>query len=204
MSQPIFHLSDPTQYNGVAFSPAISTDPGTIQNALIARLKAMQGTIIPRNLEIAAFPDDPESWRAVNETGTILVRWEGFEAGDIENTELVVQPVKHRFKVGILARGLGWSDAAGTSPTGGYAIVWATIGALLGYKVPGCQETYAEKAEFVRRDRQGGIWIYAVDFIVATVLIQARQPESWPTFTQGIVNDSVGESTDSASTEGAP
>ncbi len=204
MTQPIFNLNDPTQFQGVTESPPIPNDPGTIQNTLIARLKAMQGSVIASNLEVMAFPDDPENWRPVNQVGTILVRWEGFEAGDVEDVGLVVQEIKHRYKIGVLARGLGWPDAAGVSPTGAYAILQSVLVALLGYKVPGCRKTYAAKADFVRRDRQGGIWIYALEVIVPTVIIETPDAYTPPTLTLVTKNEVVGESVESVSTEDQP
>ena len=114
-----------------------------------------------------------------------------------------MQPIKHRFRIGVLARGLGWSDAAGVSSAGAYSILQACLVALLGYKVPGCQKTYAEKAEFIRRDRQGGIWIYALDIFVPTVIIETPDAETLPTFLKGTVNETVGASSDSVSTEDA-
>src|SRR6202034_711774 len=124
-------------------------------------------------VEIVAFPDDPENWRAVNQIGTVLVRFEGSEYGGIEAVDEVVQIRQMRFRIGILARGLGWFDAAGVAPQGGYAMLQACLSILLGYKVQGCRELYAEKDEFVRRtpNRDGDIWIYALDIIVPTWVV---------------------------------
>lgn len=189
MSQPLFNLDDPTQYAGVSYSPALANDPGSIQSAILARLLAQQANFPAlAGVEISAFPDDPESWRAVNQVGTVLVRYEGSEYGEIEDTGEVIQERRLRYRVGILARGLGWSDASGVAPQGGYAMLQACLTILLGYKVPGGRKVYAERDEFVRRDRQGGVWIYALDIIAPTFVVESPDAETLPTFVKGTVN----------------
>ncbi len=205
MPQPQFNLDDPTQYAGVTYSPPIPTDPGTIQNAIVAQLQAQQPNYpAMAGAEIDGFPDDPESWRAVNQIATVLVRYEGSEYGAIEDVGSVVQERKMKFRVGVLARGLGWSDAAGTAPQGGYALLQACLMALLGFKIPGCAEIFAERDEFVRRDRQGGVWIYALDVIVRSVVVPVPPAPSWSVFTDGIANNQVGASSESVNTGDEP
>ena len=205
MAQPIFNLDDPTQYQGVSESPAVATDPGTVQNALLARLKAKQPSFAALNgIAIDAFPDSPENWRGITQVGNVLVRFEGSEYGGLEDAGEVVQERKLRFRIGILARGLGWSDAAGVSPRGGYAILQACLTALLGYKVQGCAKLYAKEDSFVRRDRQGGVWVYALDVIVPTWIVETADAETLPTFLEGIANNQVGASSESVNTEDQP
>ena len=205
MSDPIFNLDDPTQYQGVTEAPPVLTDPGTVQNALLARLKTQQGNYpVLNGIEIAAFPDAPESWRGISQIGTVLVRFEGSEYGEIQDTGMVIQERKLRFRIGILARGLGWSDAAGVSSQGGYAILQACLTILLGYKVQGCAKLSAKSDEFIRRDRQGGVWIYALDVIVPTWVCETADAETLPTFTEGIVNNVVGSSSEQVNTGDEP
>ncbi len=200
-----FDLNNPADYAGATYAPPIPNDPGTIQSTLLRRLKERQpGFAALTGIDIDAFPDDPENWRAVSQVGTVLVRWEGFEAGAKEDVGIVVQAVKHKFKIGVLARGLGWSDAAGVSPQGGYSILTACLKILLGFKVPGCEKTYAGNAEFIRRDRQGGIWIYGLDVFVETVITERPAEAVFPNLLEGIANNTVGTSTESVNTEGQP
>ncbi len=200
-----FNLDDPTQYAGVTYSPALANDPGSIQSAILARLQAKQSSYPAlAGVELAAFPDDPESWRTVNQIGTVLVRFEGGEFGDLIATDEVVQECKLKYRIGVLARGLGWSDAAGISPQGAYNMLWACLLILLGYEVPGARKIYAEHAEFIRRDREGGIWIYALDIIAPTLVVEQSDAETIPTFLEGIVNNTVDTSTDSVNTGDQP
>ena len=64
-----------------------------------------------------------------------------------------------------MMRDLGWAvggDPSGTSP-GAYAIIEAIRTALTGYLIPGCRKMYPLREKFVKRDKQGGVWIYACD-----------------------------------------
>jgi hypothetical protein len=187
-------------------SAGIQNDPGSIQSRILAQLKAQQASYPAlQGVEIMAFPDDPESWRAINDIGTVLVRYDGSQYGAIEDTQIVAQERKMRFKVGVLARGLGWSDAAGVSPQGAYAILNSCLSILLGYKVPGARMIYADEDNFVRRDREGGVWVYALDIVVVTYVVAQAAPETIPTFTEGAANLSINEvATESVSTEGLP
>lgn len=199
------NLWDPTQYAGKTFSPPVPTDPGTIQTAIVAQLKAAQPSFDAlAGVEIDGFPDDPESWRAVNQIGTVLVRYEGSKYGAIEDVGKVTQQREMKFRVGVLARGLGWSDAAGTSAQGGYAILQACLAILLGFKIPGCSKIRADDDEFVRRDTTGGVWIYALDVIVPTYVVEAAASFSWPPLSSITVNNKIDSDTESISNEDEP
>ncbi|HVB79928.1 MAG TPA: Gp37 family protein [Candidatus Binataceae bacterium] len=192
MSVAAFNLDDPTTYPGEQFAPPVATDPGTIQTAVIAQLKAAQPNFpAMAGIEIDGFPDDAESWRAVNQIGTVLVRYEGSKYGEIEDVGIVAQSREMKFRLGILARGLGWSDAAGTSPQGAYSILSACLSALLGFKIPGCSKIHAADDEFIRRDKQGAIWIYALDLIIPTYVVEAPAASAWPALSKVNVNNQV-------------
>jgi hypothetical protein len=189
-------LDNPNQYAGVNYSPALPNDAATVQNGIVARLQAMfgaAGTLSAfSNISVDAFPDDPETWRPLNQVGQVLVRYDGSTYGPIEDVGVVVQQRKLKYRIGVVARGLGWQDAAGVSAQGAYAILGACLIALLGYKVPGTQEMiYAERDEFVRRDRQGGIWIYALDIVVTTWIVATPDPEVIANLLQGGFNVSA-------------
>ncbi len=181
-------------WGGQAFAPATPLDVATIENAIIAQLKSQITAI-----EIAHYPDRPESWRLTHRIGAALVQYKGAEYGPRLDSAAVVQERKLEFEITLVMRDLGWSvggEPGGTSP-GAYAMVEAVRTALTGFIVPGCRKIYPVKERFVERDRQGGVWIYALAFALTTLAIEAPPsgPGNFPLFIKGIALDEAGETT---------
>ncbi len=179
---------------GQAFAPPTPLDIATIENAIIVQLKSQVSAI-----EIAHYPDRPESWRLTHRIGAALVQYKGAEYGPRLDSAAVVQERKLQFEVTLVMRDLGWSvggEAGGTSP-GAYAMIEAVRAALTGFIVPGCRKMYPVKERFVERDRQGGVWTYALAFALTTLAIEAPPPAlgNFPPFVKGIALDEAGETT---------
>jgi hypothetical protein len=174
---------------GQAFTPPTPLDIGTIETALVNQLVAQISEI-----EIVHFPDKPEAYRMTHRIGSALVRYEGAEYGKVIDTAAIVQERTLKFEVTLMMRDLGWGlggPASGTDP-GAYAMIEAVRAALTGFRVPGCDKTYPLRERFVRRDKQGGVWVYAISFALRTAAVEVSAPDSYPPFTLGIAQEQGG------------
>ena len=52
---------------------------------------------------------------------------------------------------------------------------------------------YPLREKFVKRDKQGGVWIYACAFGLGTVAVEASQPDDFPLFVKGIALEEGGQ-----------
>src|SRR6266481_1931121 len=173
-------------WNGLVFAPPTAIDIATIEDAIVTRLRSQISSI-----EIAHYPDRPETWRMTHRVGAALVMYKGAHYGDLLDTAATIQQRKLEFEISIMMRDLGWTVG---SP-GAYTIIEAIRTALTGYQVPGCRKMYPVSEKFVKRDKQGGVWTYASTFAVSTVAVEAAQPDDFPLFTKGIALEEGGEST---------
>ncbi|MGC2277722.1 MAG: Gp37 family protein, partial [Candidatus Binatus sp.] len=179
-------------WNGVTFAPPTALDIATIEDAIVSQLRSQISSI-----EIAHYPDRPETWRMTHRVGTALVMYKGAQYGELLDTAAIIQQRKLEFEISIMMRDLGWAvggDASGPSP-GAYAIIEAIRTALTGYQIPGCRKIYPVNEKFVKRDKQGGVWTYASTFALSTVAVEASQPDNFPLFIKGIALEDAGEST---------
>ena len=163
---------------GQSFAPPTPLDIETIEAAVVSRLLAQISGI-----EIAHFPDQPEAYRMTHRIGAALVRYEGAEYGRLMDSSAVVQERTLKFEVTIMMRDLGWSVGgapAGGGTPGAYATIEAVRAALTGFVVPGCEASYPLRERFVKRDKQGGVWIYAITFAIRTLAVEPSTPESFP------------------------
>jgi hypothetical protein len=179
-------------WTGVTFTPPTAIDIATIEDAIVTRLRAQISSI-----EIAHYPDRPESWRLTHRVGAALVMYKGAEYGGLLDTAAVIQERKLEFEIALMVRDLGWAvggDASGPSP-GAYALIESIRTALTGYLVPGCRKMYPVREKFVKRDKQGGVWTYASTFALSTVAVEASATDDFPLFTTGIALEEGGETT---------
>ncbi len=65
-------------WNGVVFTPQTAIDIATIENAIVNRLSSQISSI-----EIAHYPDRPETWRLTHRVGAALVRYNGARYGEL-------------------------------------------------------------------------------------------------------------------------
>src|SRR5579863_348451 len=179
-------------WNGVVFAPPTAIDIATIEDAIVTQLRSQISSI-----EIAHYPDRPETWRMTHRVGAALVIYKGAQYGDLLDTAAVIQERKLEFEVSVMMRDLGWAvggDASGPSP-GAYSIIEAIRAALTGFQVPGCRKMYPLREKFIKRDKQGGVWTYSSIFALSTVAVEASQPQNFPLFIKGIALEEGGEST---------
>ena len=179
-------------WTGATFSPPTPLDIATIENAIVTQLRAQIHSI-----EIAHYPDRPETWRMTHRIGTALVIYKGAQYGDLLDTAAVIQERKLEFEVSVMMRDLGWSvggDASGPSP-GAYSIIESIRAALTGFQIPGCRKMYPLREKFLKRDKQGGVWTYASTFALITIAVEGTPPENFPAFIKGIALEEAGQTT---------
>jgi Gp37 protein len=177
---------------GTTFAPPTPLDIATIENAIVAQLRSQINSI-----EIAHYPDRPETWRMTHRIGTALVIYKGAQYGDLLDTSAIIQERKLEFEVSVMMRDLGWAvggDASGPSP-GAYAIIESIRAALTGFVVPGCRKMYPLREKFLERDKQGGVWTYASTFALTTIALEGTPPENFPAFVKGIALEEAGQTT---------
>jgi len=180
-------------WNGVVFTPPTAIDIATIGDAIVNRLSSQIHSI-----EIAHYPDRPETWRMTHPVGAALVKYNGARYGELLDTAAIIQERILEFEISVMTRDLGWAvggDPSGPSP-GAYAIIEAVRTALTGYRIPGCRQMYPVREKFVKRDKkgskQGGVWTYGSTFALSTVAVEASDADGFPLFVKGIAMDEGG------------
>ena len=177
-------------WNGLTFTPPTAIDIATIEDAIVTQLTSQIASI-----EIAHYPDRPETWRLTHRVGAALVMYKGAQYGDLIDTAAIIQERKLEFEISVMMRDLGWAvggDPSGTSP-GAYAIIEAIRTALTGFVIPGCRKIYPLREKFIKRDKQGGVWTYASTFALSTVAVEVSQPDNFPLFIKGIALEEGGQ-----------
>jgi Gp37 protein len=162
---------------GQDFTPPTPLDIETIETTVVNRLSAQI-----TGIEIARFPDQPEAYRMTHRIGAALVRYDGAEYGKLIDSAAIVQERTLKFEITIMMRDLGWNlgGKAGGGTPGAYAMIEAVRAALTGFQVPACEKTYPLRERFLKRDKQGGIWIYAITFAMRTVALEPSTPDNYP------------------------
>ena len=176
-------------WNGIVFTPPTAIDIATIGDAIVNRLSSQINSI-----EIAHYPDRPETWRLTHRVGAALVMYKGAQYGDLLDTAAIIQERKLEFEIAIVMRDLGWAvggDPSGPSP-GAYAIIESVRTALTGYRIPGCRQMYPVREKFLKRDKRGGVWTYASTFALSTVAVEASHADGFPLFIKGIALEEGG------------
>ncbi|MBV8056083.1 MAG: hypothetical protein JO071_12685 [Deltaproteobacteria bacterium] len=181
-------------WTGQTFSPPTALDIVTIEAAIVAQLQAAIGNVI----EVTHFPDRPENYEMRHRVGVAMVMYTGSEYGRLFDTGYVAQERTMQFSVGIRIRDLGWAfggPPSGTSP-GAYQIIEGTRTALTGFQPnTGCTKMHPNRERFIERDRDGGMWVYEMDFVTRTVAVEAYQPPNYPLFTHGTALEEKGQTT---------
>jgi hypothetical protein len=181
-----------TPWSGSSYSPATPLDIATLEEAIVSQLAANISGI-----EIAHYPDNPESYRLTHRVGAALVKYQGAKYGKPDDTAFVVQKRTLQFEVHIIMRDLGWSFGGGASGSGpgAYSMIEAVRLALTGYQIPGCGKMWPVEERFVERDKQGGVWIYAISVAFTTAAVEPQQSMEYPLFARGIAQERGGLTT---------
>lgn len=178
-------------WDGETFVPPTAIDIATIEVAIVAQLAAQIAGI-----EIAHYPDRPESYRLTHRIGAALVQYLGSKYGAMLATSAIIQERVMEFGVTVMMRDLGWSygaEPSGPSP-GAYSVLEAVRAALTGFRIPGCRQLYPLAERFVERDKQGGVWIYIITFGLSTVAVESSSTETFPLFIRGVAMEEGGQS----------
>lgn len=178
-------------WNGETFAPPTAIDIATIEVAIVAQLAAQI-----TGIEVAHYPDQPESYRLTHRVGAALVQYLGSKYGAMLDTAVIIQERVMEFGVTVMMRDLGWSygaEPSGPSP-GAYSVLEAIRASLTGFRVPGCRQIYPRAEKFIERDKQGGVWIYLITFGLSTVAVQASSTPNFPLFIRGVAMEEGGQS----------
>jgi hypothetical protein len=81
-------------WNGVVFTPPTAIDIATIEDAIVTRLSSQINSI-----EIAHYPDRPETWRLTHRVGAALVRYNGARYGELLDSAAIIQVATRRGQV---------------------------------------------------------------------------------------------------------
>ena len=141
-----------------------------LEQAVIARLQDRMP-----ELEVEAFPDDPEAYRLNHPLGALLVRYHGSKFGPLLDAGLMVQERSMALEVTLVFRSLNGKE-------GVYAYLEAVRLALAGFKPPAFAKLKPLGEEFLAQD--GGEWRYAIDFATTTTVIEEGEPEVAPLVTK--------------------
>jgi hypothetical protein len=196
---------------GQRFAAPTPLDVASIETAILERLRSRVGVI-----EVAHYPDTPETYRLTHRTGSALVRYRGAEYGTLIDTAAIVQERRLEFEIVVMMRDLGWSlggGAAASSP-GAYAMRRLPVRVvreqpgetvshrletirfvLTGFEVPGCSKMRPVRERFVERDNQGGIWIYSMVFALTTAAVEPSRVDTFPLFVLGVAQERGGVTT---------
>ena len=166
-------------WGGTEYSPASPLDIASIESAIVQRLQSAVGGLI----EVAHYPDNPESYEMRHRVGVALVIFHGAEYGKLQDTGLVAQERTLEFSVALRVRDLGWAyggPPSGTSP-GAYQLLEAIRIALTGFQANGgCTKMYPRRERFLERDKQGGVWVYQADFATRMIAVESYQQPNFP------------------------
>ena len=94
-------------WTGVVFTPPTPIDIATIENAIISQLSSQINSI-----EIAHYPDRPETWRLTHRVGAALVMYKGAQYGELLDTSAIIQERKLEFEISVMMRDLAGLSAA--------------------------------------------------------------------------------------------
>ncbi|MHB8382575.1 MAG: Gp37 family protein [Candidatus Binataceae bacterium] len=178
-------------WDGANFAPPTAIDIATVEVAIVAQLAARI-----TGVEVAHYPDQPESYRLTHRIGAALVQFLGSKYNPMLDTAAIIQERVMEFGITVMMRDLGWNYGAGASgpSPGAYAVIEAIRAALTGFRIPGCRKLYPRAERFVEREKQGGIWIYLITFALSTVAVEPSSVEGYPLFIRGVAMEEGGQS----------
>jgi Gp37 protein len=186
-------------WTGQTFSPATALDIATLEAAIVAQLQNYLSSVLgTQMIEVRHFPDRPEAYEMRHRIGVAMVIYMGSEYGPMLDTGHVAHERTLKFEIGLSVRDLGWAfggPPSAASP-GAYQILEAIRAALLGFQPNiGCTPMRAIEERFVERDRQGGVWVYAITFSTRTVVVENYQTPNYPLFIKGVAQEEQGVTT---------
>jgi len=188
-----------TPWAGTTYSPATPLDIATLEATIVTRLAGALGNLI----EVAHYPNNPDTYRLTHRVGAALVQYIGAEYAVPKEVALIVQERTLEFAVVVMMRDLGWAyggPPSGTSP-GAYQMLEAVRVALAGYRlVPDLAATKLRpiRERFVKRE--DGIWHYAIHFTTRTLAVENYVAPAFPLFTVGLALEEGGLTTRVATT----
>jgi hypothetical protein len=171
-------LSLPYPPTGTTYVPEIPNSIAAFEAKIVERLKSQINMI-----EIAHYPDKPETYVMKHRVGTALVIYRGSTFGKTVDMSRVMQERDLQWEIVVEIRDLGWAyggPISGTSP-GAYQVLDALRRALIGFKPKGAADKIrATREQFLHRDKDGGTWLYALGIAFTTMAIEAVEDVHYP------------------------
>lgn len=183
-------------WGGTSYNPATPLDITTIETAIVTQLRSAIGNMV----EVAHFPDRPESYRLTHRVGAAHVVYMGSRYGKAEGVpeiiDFVAQAREMEFLVRIIMRDLGWAyggQPAGPSP-GAYQVIEAVRIALMGFQPnTGCSKMVPKREQFIERDKEGGTWYYGISFVTRTLAVENYSQPAFPLLTKAQAFEEMGQ-----------
>ncbi|HJU11871.1 MAG TPA: Gp37 family protein [Candidatus Binataceae bacterium] len=178
---------------GQIFNPPTPLDISTIEAAIVSQLQTYVASALgTQMIEVTHFPDNPEAYEMRHRIGVAMVIYMGGNYGAVLDIGNVAQERTMEFAVGIRIRDLGWAyggPPSGTSP-GAYQVLETIRLALTGFQPnSGCTRMNPIRERFIKRDKQGGVWIYEMVFATRAVSVENYQPSNFPLFIHGTAQE---------------
>ncbi len=183
-----------TPWTGTDYSPPSPLDIATLEAAIVGQLAGALGNVI----EVAHYPNNPDTYRLTHRLGAALVQYAGAAYGPPEDVALMAQQRTLEFAVVVMMRDLGWAyggPPSGPSP-GAYQMLEAVRAALAGFRpVPDLAATKLRPTRERFLKRENGVWHYAIHFTTRTVAVESYVPPAFPLFTLGLALEENGQTT---------
>jgi hypothetical protein len=155
---------DPTAWYGRTFTPPISLDISTIQNAIAAQLES---TLSPIGINSYVFPNyDIDTWWKGTSIAFCLVGYRATDFSKPQSTSAMLQERTLEFSIIVIGRTVSWALAG---PGSIYALIDAIEASLSGFRPPGCREGYFISERFREQDTNGSTWLYELKYKITTI-----------------------------------
>lgn len=133
-------------------------------NDLITQIIQKLKTADLEGMAVESFPDKPDSYIPLGQTGAVLVRYMGSVYSDPTATDIIVQERKMQFCVSVMMKSLRPVNEG--IPTGVYSSVEKIKALLTGFKISGCAKFYITKDGY--ESNENGFWLYDIVFATTT------------------------------------
>ena len=123
------------------------------------------------DIEVEAWPDDPEGFEFYHEGAVALVRYAGSDFSEPKAIGAVVQDRAMEIVIRLLVRSL-------MGDGGAYRVLESLRRALTGQRIEGCTRMRPRREGFV--GRLGGVWRFDMSFVTSCPAIEDADTESGP------------------------
>lgn len=127
------------------------------------------------DLSVEYFPDSPADYRLNHPVGALLISYTGSKFDTTVDTEFVVQTRRLTVTVTAVVRQLNGKDGA-------VGVLDRLRTALIGKRPPDCSKLSIGEERFLSEN--AGLWQYAADFTMTTVVVEDNETDQLPLLTR--------------------